>query len=143
MNSPNRIIGAAFLFLVIGLAGAQSVGGLRGTTWDLPRTDVDNTVISRYFGALQAVQTSCPQSLQDSLAAERAYAACARLGEFFMGDMARSLVEIEFISTGQWVSPWQEDPGFGVLRRLTLNGVEFFLAMNESTGLAYVIRFEN
>lgn len=121
---------------------AQGVGSLRGSSWDLPKTEADNTVVSEYFGALSAVQTTCPQTLQNSLAAERALAACARLGDYFDGEMARSMAELAFLSKGSWVSPWQEDPGFGVVRRLTYGGAEYYLAMNEATGLAYVIRFE-
>lgn len=130
------------MIALLGLGLAQSVGSLRASSWDLPKTDVDNTVVSSFFGALQAVQTACPQSLQDSLAAERALAACARLGDYFSGEVARAMVEMEFISSGRWVTSWQEDSGFGVVRQLSFNGSLFFVAMNEATRLAYVVRFE-
>lgn len=123
-------------------AAAQGVGTLRQSSWDLPKTDVDNVVVSEFFGALSAVQTACPQSLQDSLAAERALAACARLGAYFNGEVARAMAEMAFLSSGSWLSPWQEDPGFGVVRRLTYEGVEYYVAMNEAAGFAYVIRFD-
>lgn len=140
LRAISVLVTAAVLF---GAVLAQGVGSLRTTSWDLPRTETDNTVVSAFFGALQAVQTSCPQSLQDSLAAERAYAACAKLGDYLSGELGRTMVEVEFLTTpGTWVSPWQEDPGFGVLRRLSFGGVEYYLAINEVAGLAYAIRFE-
>ena len=137
----------ALIVGVLGLAGlvaAQNVGGLRQANWDLPVTPADNTVVSEFFGALSAVQTVCPESLRASLAAERALAACAQLGKYFNAEVGRSMSELAFLTApASWLSPWQADPGFGTVRRLELDGVEYFLAINEGTGLAYVVRFED
>lgn len=127
---------------VLAFGVGQNVGGLRQSSWDLPVTPADTTVVSEFFGALSAVQTACSESLRSSLAAERALAACARLGEYFMGEIGRSMVEMTFISVGSWVSPWQENADFGTVRQLSYQGSTYFLAINEAAGLAYVIRFE-
>lgn len=138
-----RSVGLVFLAAAVAGAAAQNVGGLRQASWDLPVTASDNVVVSEFFGALQAVQSICPESLRVSLAAEQALAACARLGQYFMADLGRSMVEMAFITNGSWASPWQENQDFGTVRRLAHQGAEYFLAINEANGLAYVIRFEN
>lgn len=142
-NQFTQCVLPLFVTGLLTAAAAQSVGSLRQATWDLPVTSTDNVVVSEFFGALQAVQSVCPESLRASLAAERALAACARLGDYFQAEVGRSMVELAFITTGSWASPWQENPDFGTVRRLAHEGAEYFLAINEASGLAYVIRFED
>lgn len=142
MSRVLRLVASYAVLAVLGLVAAQNVGGLRQASWDLPKTSADNTIVSEFFGALSAVQTMCPESLRASLAAERALAACARLGDYFMAELGRSMVEMTFISMGSWASPWQENRDFGTVRRLNYQGSEYFLAIDERSGLAYVVRFE-
>ncbi len=141
MSRVLRLVASYAVLAVLGLVAAQNVGGLRQASWDLPKTSADNTIVSEFFGALSAVQTMCPESLRASLAAERALAACARLGDYFMAELGRSMVEMTFISMGSWASPWQENNDFGTVRQLNYQGSEYFLAINEAADLAYVIRF--
>lgn len=121
---------------------AQNVGGLRQSSWDLPVTAADNTVVSEFFGAISAVQTVCSESLRASLAAERALAACARLGDYFDAELGRSMTELKLRSLGAWTTPWQENADFGTVRQLSSGGATYFLAIDAAAGLAYVIRFQ-
>jgi hypothetical protein len=138
-----RVIVATALVAFMLVASAQNVGALRQTSYDLPQTVLDREVLTLFFGAIDAVQRPCSASLTDSLASERALAACAAFDAGNL-DLERRRAQLAFESNFDgtphtWVTPWQEAEGFGNVRRVALAGQEYFLAIDD--GLAYVIRF--
>lgn len=141
MNNRVRLL-LACLLAVTATAWGQNVGALRSATWELPQTDADRRVINGIFGGLNAVQVECPASLRESLAAERAYAACAEyqpgsLAEFDRGDAERGVIGLGDV----WQSPWQENSEFGVVRTLALGGATYYVALDRPNALVFVIRF--
>lgn len=139
-----NVFGLAAMLCTLLAAGpckAQNVAALRQSTWDLPVTDTDNTVVGEFFGALGSVQILCPEQMRASLRTEDALAACGSLGQYFNAEIGRSTAEMVFHVRGTWTSPWQANADFGTVRRLMYQGVEYFLAINEQSGTAFVIRF--
>ena len=142
LDAASVIVATALAALLL-IASAQNVGSLRQSSYDLPQTPLDSEVLTLFFGAIEAVQGPCAPSLTESLAAERALAACATFGGSGL-DTRRTLAELAFETnrTGTshtWQTPWQQVDGFGSVRRVALAGQEYFLAIDD--GLAYVIRF--
>lgn len=133
--------------LMVGGAQAQDVGALRAANWQLPQTVADGVVLSDVFDVINAVQTPCPQSLVDSLIEQGALAACGTPTQAStsvsdrLGSHGRQLIELR-LRRGSWLTPWQQDSGFGTVRQYSYQGSVYFVALNSSAGLAYVIRFE-
>ena len=138
-----QIVVATTLVSLLAMASAQSVGSLRQASYDLPQTTLDSEVLTLFFGAIEAVQGPCSATLTESLSTERALAACATFRTSNL-DTRRTLAELAFETNYSgtphtWLTPWQQVDGFGSVRRVTLAGQEYFLAIDD--GLAYVIRF--
>lgn len=134
---------AALALVVASPAWAQNVGALRSATWELPRTDADVRVINEVFTGVSAVQTECPEGLRESLAEERAYAACGRYEARGGAQVGRMLVDANVSILGRvWQSAWQENSEFGTVRTLAYGGATYYVALDDSGGLVYVIRFE-
>lgn len=134
--------------MFVTLSFAQGVGGLRDASWELPKTQSDRLVLNAVLDTTKAVQTTCPQDLIASLAAENALAACAvPERDSYLGDHGRTMIGLAFTGKGRWVTPWQENASFGVVRVLTTRDwdaggeVEYYIAVNSRSGLIYIVRF--
>lgn len=146
-----KIIMLVSLLLVTYLVSAQDVGGLKSSNTDLPQTDADRTVVNALFGSIGAVQSSCSSSLIASLKKENALATCASYDEsMYMGvgdGLLREMIDNSFFEIteaymgggGQWLTPWQENKDFGVIRQLGYEGNIYYLTLDD--GVARVIKF--
>ncbi|MEX2536237.1 MAG: hypothetical protein WD273_11640 [Trueperaceae bacterium] len=137
----------AFLtFTHLGLG--QNVRSLREQPTDLPQSTADREVLNLFFGAISAVQGRCIPALVESLQAENALAACASYGtNFGTAELTRQEVELEFIvpleleERGAWLTPWRNNSDFGTVRELEFGDSHYFLALDDASGRAYVIKF--
>lgn len=139
---------AALIALMMTVALAQNVATVRQRTTDLPRNDADQFVLNTYFGAISAVQDSCPDGLTASLKQQNALAACAtfRSGAD-RADLLRSAVEAQFLSAtmgsdAAWVAPLTANTDFGTVRQLKYKGTTYYLTLDANNGEARVIVFE-
>ena len=133
---------------LLGSAGAQNVATLKQKTTDLPRNDADQFVLNTFFGALSAVQDTCPNGLIASLKQQNALAGCATFDpNSDMGSLLRSAVEAQFMAAtmtdkAAWVTPWQANSDFGTVRQLKYQGTTYYLTLDASKGEARVIVFK-
>lgn len=139
---------AILLLAVLPLAVAQNVATLRQKTTDLPRNDADQFVLNTFFGAISAVQDTCPDGLVASLKQQNALASCATFdANSDMGSLLRSAVEAQFTAAtmtekGAWATPWQANTDFGTVRQLKYQGTTYYLTLDASKGEARVIVFQ-
>lgn len=144
VGKPLLVVFACAL-IVSSVAFGQNVGALRTSRFALPQNDVDREVITLFFGAFGGVQGDCSESLEASLEAEGALAACATFDPgFYEPAMLRQLAELAFDGNfggrdSRWLSPWQAAEGFGSIRRVEMGEFEYVLALDETD--ASVIRF--
>lgn len=139
---------ATLVLLTLTFALAQNVATLRQTTTDLPRNSADQFVLNNFFGALSAVQDTCPDGLVASLKEQNALAGCATFdGNSGMGSLMRSAVEAQFAAAtmtdkATWATPWQANSDFGTVRQLKYQGTTYFLTLDADKGQARVILFQ-
>jgi len=132
---------------IASVAVGQHAVALQTLSYALPQNNVDREVITLFFGALGGVQGTCSESLEASLEAEGALAACATFDPgFYEPAILRQMAELAFDGNfdgrdSRWLSPWQEAEGFGSIGRVEMGGHEYVLALDETD--AYVIRFLN
>ena len=125
----------------------QDVGSLRQSNTDLPRNAGDQFVLNHFFGAISAVQDSCPGPLKASLKEQNALAACATFSaDGGMADILRTAVEAHFMSAtigddASWATPWTANADFGTVRQLIYKGVTYYLTLDAGKGEARVILF--
>src|SRR5690625_5078575 len=138
----------ASLVLFAGTASqvsGQGLAWLRSAQWDLPVTPEDATLLSEFFGRVDAVQEPCPPYLQEELAEEQALAACGYIPATYAGDRGRTQADrwLDLLPRLIWLSPWQANPTFGTVRHLTLGEYDYFIAISDADNSVYVIRFVN
>lgn len=145
-----RLLVLVLVFLTFSHFGlGQNVRSLREQSTDLPQSAADREVLNLFFGAISAVQDGCGPALVESLRAENALAACATYGTSFgsTAELTRQMVELEFMvpleveDRGAWLTPWRNNSDFGTVRELVFGDSHYFLALDDASGIAYVIKF--
>lgn len=137
----------ALVISALTLAIAQNVATLRQTNAGFPRNADDQFVLNTYFGAIGAVQDSCPAVLAASLREQKAVAACATFGQGAgRAELLRSAVEAHFLDVTMfqddaWVTPWNANADFGTVRQLWYKRTTYHLTLDARRGLARVIVF--
>jgi hypothetical protein len=126
-------------------ASAQNVASLLITPYTLPQAYPDAELLTLFFDALEATQVPCPVDMVKSLEQQEAQAACATVG--ISDRFARPFVESAFNSPRmeldvRWLTPWQTNNDFGIVRQAEIEGVLYFLAYDLDPRRAYVIRFD-
>lgn len=139
---------AVLCTLALTFALAQNVATLKQQTTDLPRNSADQFVLNNFFGALSAVQDTCPSGLVASLKEQKALAGCATFdANSGMASLMRTAVEAKFTTAtmtdkASWVTPWQANADFGTVRQLQYQGTTYYLTLDADKGQARVIVFQ-